>query len=135
MQMLLHLIYTQTQRHPPPIAGVWLAFGWVGRVEPRASMAWAVPRRNLKEYDMKDYPSAAPAASDTRNEAAGIGLVKLPNGQQLEGYIILSDKNLKRLGLAEALPDGEYEVNATITLRFGRISAEVAPALDIKRVG
>lgn len=98
-------------------------------------MAWAVPRRNLMEYDMKDYPAAAPAASDARNEAAGIALVKLPNGQQMEGYIILSEKNLRRLGLDAALPDGEYEVNATITLRFGRKTADVAPALDIKKIG
>jgi hypothetical protein len=96
-------------------------------------MAWAVPRRNLKEYDMKDYPANAPAAA-ARQEAAGIGLIKLPNGQQLEGYVVLSDKNLRRLGLEEALPDGEYEVNCTLTLRFGRKSADVAPAIEIKRV-
>lgn len=97
-------------------------------------MAWAVPRRNLMEYDMKDYPANAPAVA-ARPEAAGIATVKLGNGQQLEGYIILSDKNLRRLGLEEALPDGEYEVDAVVTLRFGRKSGEVAPALEIKRVG
>ena len=84
---------------------------------------------------MKDYPANAPTAP-ARQEAAGIGLIKLPNGQQLEGYILLTeDKNLRRLGLEEALPDGEYEVDCTLILRFGRKSRDVAPALEIKKVG
>ena len=82
---------------------------------------------------MKDYPSAAPQ-TNARDEAAGIATIKLPNGQQLEGYVILSDKNLRRMGLTEALPDGEYEVNATLTLRFGRKAGIVADALEIKRI-
>ena len=73
-------------------------------------------------------------AAAQRQEAAGIGLIKLPNGQQLEGYVLLTDKNLRRLGLEAALPDGEYEVDCTLTLRFGRKTADVAEAVEIKRV-
>ena len=60
-----------------------------------------------------------PAATTGRSkkEAANYGIitVELPNGQKLDGYVLLSEKNLARLGLTAAQATAMGAVSKTVS--------------------
>ena len=54
---------------------------------------------------MSAFNSRAPRNTDDRPESYGFVTFQLSNGQQLEGYLVLSEKNLARLGISKEHAD------------------------------
>ena len=77
---------------------------------------------------MSAYNSRAPRNTEA-NDNHGFITFTLPNGEQLEGYVVLSPKNLARLGLREDQIDAAIgkSFTATATLRTKSDPKVVAP--------
>lgn len=90
--------------------------------------------------DFGTNPTSATAPASRRakqEENHGIATVELPNGQRLDGYILLSAKNAGKLGInadaLKALVDGKKKgsVSVTLHLQFGEKDLTVAEAVAI----
>lgn len=90
--------------------------------------------------DFGTNPAAASGTSTKRGkqeENHGIATVELPNGQRLDGYILLSAKNAAKLGInaeaLKALVDGKKKGSTSVTLhlQFGERDLTVADAVEI----
>lgn len=72
-----------------------------------------------------------------QEENYGIATVELPNGQRLDGYILLSAKNAAKLGITadqlKGLVDGKKKGSTSVTLhlQFGDREIAVADAVEI----
>ena len=69
-----------------------------------------------------------------KDESYGIAFITLPNGKSLEGYVVLSAKNLARMGLTpeQAASFGNVRKtlsNVKLEVQFGRANAELADAV------
>ena len=91
---------------------------------------------------MNDFGSN-PANSGTgskrgkQDDNAGIATIELPNGQRLDGYVLLSAKNAAKLGInaeqLKGLVEGKKKgsVSVTLHLQFGERDLAVAEAVTI----
>ena len=83
-------------------------------------------------------PSAnLPVAPGTtgKDESYGIAFITLPNGKSLEGYVVLSPKNLARMGITPEQAKAFGNVRKTLSnvkleVQFGRKDAELAEAVQ-----
>ena len=71
-------------------------------------------------------------------ENFGIATIELPNGQRLDGYILLNAKNAGKLGIKpdqlKALVEGQKKgavASVTLHLQFGERDIAVADAVEI----
>lgn len=65
----------------------------------------------------------------------GIAFITLPNGKSLEGYVVLSAKNLARMGItpeqAQAFGNARKTLsNVKLEVQFGRKDAELAESVQ-----
>ena len=90
--------------------------------------------------DFGTNPASATAPASRRakqEENHGIATVELPNGQRLDGYILLSAKNAAKLGInaetLKGLAEGKKKgsVSVTLHLQFGDRDLAVAEAVEI----
>ena len=90
--------------------------------------------------DFGTNPAPATNAASRRakqEESFGIATIELPNGQRLDGYIILQAKNVAKLGInaeqLKALVEGKKKGSTSVTLhlQFGDRDLTVAPAVEI----
>lgn len=91
--------------------------------------------------DFGTNPASATSGTSTKRgkqeENHGIATVELPNGQRLDGYILLSAKNAGKLGInaetLKALVEGKKKgsVAVTLHLQFGDRDLTVAEAVEI----
>jgi len=91
---------------------------------------------------MNDFGSnPAQSTGSKRGKTAenhGIGTIELPNGQRLDGYILLSAKNAAKLGInaeqLKAMVEGQKKgsvAGVTLHLQFGERDLAVADAVEI----
>lgn len=70
-------------------------------------------------------------------ESYGIATIELPNGQRLDGYILLSEKNAAKLGITAeqlaGLVSGKKKGSTAVTLhlQFGDKDVAVAAPVEI----
>mgnify|MGYP000054633684 CR=1 FL=1 len=89
--------------------------------------------------DFGTNPAGAPASGKRSKQAENFGIVtiELPNGQRLDGYILLSAKNAAKLGInADQLKtlvaqQKKGSTGATLHLQFGERDLTVADAVEI----
>lgn len=89
--------------------------------------------------DFGSNPTAGTTQPKRKKEEEnhGIATVELPNGQRLDGYILVSAKNAAKLGInaeqLKGLVDGKKKgsVSVTLHLQFGERDLAVADAVDI----
>ena len=90
--------------------------------------------------DFGTNPASATSGTSRRakqEENHGIATVELPNGQRLDGYILLSAKNAGKLGInaetLKGLVEGKKKgsVSVTLHLQFGDRDLTVAEAVAI----
>lgn len=90
--------------------------------------------------DFGTNPAPATNAASRRSkqeESFGIATIELPNGQRLDGYILLSAKNAAKLGInadqLKALVEGKKKGSTSVTLhlQFGDRDLTVADAVEI----
>ena len=88
--------------------------------------------------DFGSNPAAAGSKRSKQTENHGIGTIELPNGQRLDGYILLSAKNAAKLGInadqLKALVEGQKKgavSGVTLHLQFGERDLTVADAVEI----
>lgn len=89
--------------------------------------------------DFGSNPTAPTGQARGKKEVVSHGIITitLPNGNKLDGYILLSEVNLARLGVkpdaVKALVDGQRtgQQSATLMLQFGQKDKAVAEQCDI----
>ena len=90
--------------------------------------------------DFGTNPAPATNASSRRakrEESFGIATIELPNGQRLDGFVVLTAKNAARLGInadqLKDLVDGKKKGSTSVTLhlQFGDRDVAVAEAVEI----
>ena len=90
--------------------------------------------------DFGTNPAPATNASSRRakqEESFGISTIELPNGQRLDGFVVLTAKNAARLGInadqLKDLVDGKKKGSTSVTLhlQFGDRDVAVAEAVEI----
>ena len=87
--------------------------------------------------DCGSNPAPANSKRNKQDENFGIATIELPNGQRLDGYILLSAKNAGKLGInadqLKALAEGKKKGSTSVTLhlQFGDRDVAVADAVEI----
>jgi hypothetical protein len=93
--------------------------------------------------DFGTNPAQASTARRTKKEETshGIATVELPNGQRLDGYIILTPKNVAKLGInadkVKEFEDGKkkgtigLDGGVKLHVQFGERELAVADAVEI----
>lgn len=82
-------------------------------------------------------PATTTRRASKQEESFGIATIELPNGQRLDGYIVLQAKNIAKLGInadqLKALVEGKKKGSTSVTLhlQFGDRDLTVAPAVEI----
>ena len=81
---------------------------------------------------MAAFNSRAPRNTDDRETSHGFVTFQLSNGEQLEGYVVLSPKNLARLGLTEDRVESAIgkSFNAVATIRT-KSEPKIAEAVEL----
>ena len=83
------------------------------------------------DIDLGSRPGSTSARRGKQVENYGIITVELPNGQRVDGYILLSEKNLAKLGVgidqAKAFGDTAKTVSgAKLHIQFGNREVKLA---------
>ena len=90
--------------------------------------------------DFGTNPAPATAAASRRakqDESFGIATIELPNGQRLDGYVVLTAKNAAKLGISadqlKGLVDGKKKGSTSVTLhlQFGDREQTIAEPVAI----
>jgi hypothetical protein len=87
--------------------------------------------------DFGSNPAQASGKRSKQTESYGIATIELPNGQRLDGYVLLSEKNAAKLGITSeqlaALVAGKKKgsVAVTLHLQFGDKDLAVAAPVEI----
>lgn len=105
-----------------------------------------LPIPTYEEFQMNDFGTNPAQGSTTsrrakQDENHGIATVELPNGQRLDGYILLSPKNCAKLGInadsVKALVEGKKkgtigtDGGVKLHVQFGERDLAVADAVEI----
>lgn len=89
------------------------------------------------DFGTNPAPATAASRRSKQEESFGIATIELPNGQRLDGYIVLQAKNIAKLGITadqlKALVEGKKKGSTSVTLhlQFGDRDLTVAPAVEI----
>ena len=89
------------------------------------------------DFGTNPAPATNASRRSKQEESFGIATIELPNGQRLDGYILLSAKNAAKLGInadqLKGLVDGKKKGSTSVTLhlQFGDRETAVAPAVEI----
>ena len=89
------------------------------------------------DFGTNPAPATTARRASKQEESSGIATIELPNGQRLDGYVLITAKNAAKLGInaeqLKALVEGKKKGSTSVTLhlQFGDRDLTVAPAVEI----
>ena len=89
------------------------------------------------DFGTNPAPATAASRRSKQDESSGIATIELPNGQRLDGYVLITAKNAAKLGITveqlKGLVEGKKKgsVAVTLHLQFGEKDQAVADAVEI----
>ena len=89
------------------------------------------------DFGTNPAPATTFRRASKQEESSGIATIELPNGQSLDGYVLITAKNAAKLGInaeqLKGLVDGKKKgsTGVTLHLQFGDRDLTVAPAVEI----
>ena len=89
------------------------------------------------DFGTNPAPATAASRRSKQEESSGIATIELPNGQRLDGYVLITAKNAAKLGInadqLKALVEGKKKGSTSVTLhlQFGDRDLTVADAVEI----
>ena len=89
------------------------------------------------DFGTNPAPATTTRRASKQEESSGIATIELPNGQRLDGYVLITAKNAAKLGInaeqLKGLVEGKKKGSTSVTLhlQFGDRDLTVAPAVEI----